>query len=65
MTQVHDSLARAWGEVTRDIVLTGLRAELDGLTAMFSALYAPGPLPPQAASGAEEDEDLVLDNLPV
>lgn len=65
MTPAHESLARAWGDVARDMALTGLKAELDGLAAMFSVLSASGLLPPMISAPAPSAEDFAMDNLPV
>lgn len=69
MTQVHESsvMARAWGEVAQDIALTGLKVELDGLTALFSMFGASGlltsGLAPRVPSVGADDLD--MDNVPV
>jgi len=66
MNQAHEnqSLSRAWGEVAQDIALSGLRVELDGLTALFSMFGASGLLPSKTAKAASAD-DLDMDNVPV
>lgn len=68
MTQaMHLPILEAFNQMAQDMTLAGLKAEMDGLAAMFSVLSASGLLPATmglvAAERPHQPRD--FDNLPV
>lgn len=74
MSAVQDQglpLVRVWNSAAQDMALVGLKAELDGLSAMFALWSAAGVVPRAAREAAgwpvtgQDPRAELVDNLPI